>query len=669
MNARDTSNEAAGRRPERCDRILPLGEPASYRLAAGERVELLQLAGNAPVIELVALAAVDVRTFDCTTWSTIGRLERETIRLRLDPQQRIAVEAVAGPAAINVSPAPARRLLVDRVYGGSRRGRTRIPSRPVPGEVLQLLIDVIDVEEGESLPSDPPRVSFVYADPAITPARIELQSRTGDAGLFAAAGVAAGDRRVVDIMIPEDAQPGFGRLIIDNGGDLYLDGVEFEIADPAVVKLRNRLLRRSAALAARYMPVQPAVIGPWSPLPDGAELCEALTGKRIASGFDADTFLFFAFDPQSRFEQKRTLWILANWRTKSVQLFDRTVWPNVMIPGDGADDGDDGITCRGSRAGPDFGSPDVQRNQFFGGVLFQDGAPVAPPRPRVPRRAPASPLAGLSFLGGTAANCPRVTKVAILVQLDDNTTPQNRNGQQIPNFDDVMKRERALVQALGFDQVFELKPDDFITRYSSTGIPQFQRPTLSNAGSLQPLLDRVDNAVRNNPDCCTEIVIFINSHQSREAYLRYRNRDVPRRNDPKNRKVDVEESISQAILCRLIAEQVQRSTAAAGLRCQPPTEIIFHTCFSGRFANSDFDKANDAGIGITASSGGRETTKGKRNGGAATTDEYFFLDALEECVRANPDRPLTDIFDCIRDATRRRSDGTQTPVRKPPTRP
>lgn len=92
-----------------------------------------------------------MRTFDCNAWSAVGRLERETIRLRLDPQQRIGVEAVAGPAAINVSPAPAPRLLVDRVDAGSRRGRTRTPSRPVPGAVLQLLTDVIDVEEGESL--------------------------------------------------------------------------------------------------------------------------------------------------------------------------------------------------------------------------------------------------------------------------------------------------------------------------------------------------------------------------------------------------------------------------------------------------------------------------------------------------------------------------------------
>ena len=660
------STTGSGRGAGTCDRILTLGEPASYALAPGERIELVQLAGNAPALDLVAVGAVDVWTHDCSEWKSLGRLQRETIRVRLDPQQRIAVQAVDGAAAINVAPAPSARLLIDRIHAGSRRGRTLAPALPVPGAVLQLLIDVIDVAEGAVLPAEPPQVSFVYADPAVTPSRIELPASSGDASIFSAAGVDAGDRRIIDVVIPKHARPGFGRLIVDNGGDLYLDGVDFEIADPAVVRLRNLLLRRAAGLAARFMPVDTAVIGAYSPLPAGVELCEGLTGQRIASGFDADSFLFFAFDSQSRFEQRRTLWILANKRTKSVQVFDRPVWPNVMIPAD--DDADDGITCRGSRIGPDFGSPDVQRNQFFGGVLFQDGAPVAPPQPRVPQRAPASPLAGLSFIGGTAANCPRVTKVAVLVQFDDNTTPQNRNGRQIPNFDDVMKRERALVQALGFDQVFELKPDDFITSYSTSGIPRFQRPTRSNAGSIQPLLDRIDMIVRGNPDCCTEIVIFINSHQSREGYLRYRNLDVPRRNDP-TKKSDVKDSISQAILSRLIAEQIQRSTIAAGLRCQPPAELIFHTCFSGRFASSDFDKANDAGLGITASSGASQTTKGKRNGGAATTDEYFFLEALEECAKANPDRPLADIFDCIRDATNRRSGGTQRPVRKPPAGP
>jgi hypothetical protein len=108
---------------------------------------------------------------------------------------------------------------------------------------------------------------------------------------------------------------------------------------------------------------------------------------------------------------------------------------------------------------------------------------------------------------------------------------------------------------------------------------------------------------------------------------------------------------------------------AAGLPCQPPAELIFHTCFSGRFANSDFDKANDAGLGITASSRGDQTTKGDRNGGAAGNDSYFFLDALEECVRRNPGRPIKDIFECIEEGTSRRSGGTQAPVRKPPTMP
>jgi len=136
----------------------------------------------------------------------------------------------------------------------------------------------------------------------------------------------------------------------------------------------------------------------------------------------------------------------------------------------------------------------------------------------------------------------------------------------------------------------------------------------------------------------------------------------------KNRTSDVADSISQAILCRLIAEQIQRSTRAAGLRCQPPAEVIFHTCFSGRFANIDFDRANDAGLGITASSGARETTKGRRNGGG--NDRRLFLPRSTRRVReGEPDRPLTEIFDCIRDATGRRSGGTQTPVRKPSTRP
>ena len=646
--------------------IVPLGEPSTLELLPGGGIELLQLDGNASVYEVSALGAVELRTGGCDGWSAGLRLERESIRLRLDAQDRIAIEALDDVVAINAAPATPRQLFVDRIFDGHRNGCTLAPRAPVPGAVLQLLLVTTDMLEGDALPADPPAVSFTYRGLDGPGERIDLAATFCDARLFEEAGVEPGDRRVIDVCIPEEARPGSGRLVVDWGGDLYLDGLDFEIADPTFVKVREKLARHAASEAKRVLGLEPAVIGGYAPLPVDTEVCEALTGLNIYTVPDDDTFLFYGFDPVSLFEQPRTVWMLASPGTERFETFVRPSWPEVIVlDGDGRDDG---ITCRGSRIGLDFGSPDNQRNQFFGGPGAVDDRPVAPPEPRAPQREPLPGLAGRPFVGGTAANCARVTKIAVLVQLDDNNARVNRRGVEIPDFDDVMRRERALVKALGFDQTHELRPDDFITDYSATGRPRFRRPTSSNARSLQPLLDRIDRIVRGIKDCCTELAIFVNAHQSREGYLRYRNKDVPRRDDPA-KTVDVKESISAAYLSRLVADQIQTSTAAAGLPCQPPAELIFHSCFSGRFANGQFDKANRAGLGITASSGGGQTTKGRRNGGAATSDEYFFLDALEECARQSPDRTIADIFDCIRQRTDERSGGTQRPVRKPPRRP
>ena len=176
---------------------------------------------------------------------------------------------------------------------------------------------------------------------------------------------------------------------------------------------------------------------------------------------DENRWLFFAFDHQARFEQPEAIWILANAETQELELITgENAWPAVyqLDP----DVPDDGLIARGSRVGLDFGSPDNQLNQLYGfGPLLQQ-RPVPDPRPRLQAGGKKSPLAGEPFLGGTKGKCPKIRKIVILIQFDDNTKEKSRGGRPIPNFDQVLERERRLAKNLGFDQIIELNPDDFL---------------------------------------------------------------------------------------------------------------------------------------------------------------------------------------------------------------
>jgi len=589
-------------------------------------------------------------------WLEVPPIRAEAVCLDLEPGDFVAARSRDEDGVLDVGPVPAPRLRVDRLFDGVHGRRTRAPRSPVPGAELDILLVLTGAREDTEVPDELPQVRFTAAG-ASEGIPVPVLHPTD---LFDAVGVEAGARGAFRLCIPVDAPAATGRMQV-SWGPFFLDGIDFEITTPEVAATRADLAEAATDLARCELGKDAAVVGSHRPLQVGTRLREGLTGQLLSDVVDPDTHLFYAFEPGTLFEQERTLWITARAGAEPV-VFESPRWPEVVVPDPCVEE--DGVISEGDRVGIDYGSPNTRRNQLFavGGSLTLLEVLGGPSR--VPKRVP-SPLNGEPLLGPPRPGCRRVRKIAVLVQLDDNTAPRRRNGRLIPNFNDVMQRERDLIRVLGFDQLVELRPDDFILRFTSGGKPLFVRPTATQANSLQPLLTRLDGLVRRITDCCTEIVVFINAHQSKEGYLRYKNKDVPY-SGGSTRTSDVSGPLSQSYLARLIAQQIQTSTAAAGLACQPRVELVFHSCYSGNFGAGDFGRVNKAGVGVTASSGGKETTKGLPKGGAATTDEYFFLDALEECAKASPGQTLAELFPCIRASTRRRSGNKQTPERRPP---
>jgi hypothetical protein len=561
-------------------------------------------------------------------------------------------------------------LIVDWIRALADDGTVGEGGAVAPGGRIRARMDVVNQVEGAELFADGllPGAQLWSSGPD-GPVPVETLDVVDCEGIV---GETPSDIWLVDMEVPAEVPPGDYNLSFEL--DELVETVEIEIATRQDLTTREQALDLAEEALGERLEGGLDLLGGSRPLPGGSELCNGLTGELFSVVGGDESWLFFAFDPESGFAQPDATWLVVQAGAGEVQVIDdQGGWPEVRIK-----DVDptlltegEGATCQGSRWGPAFGSPKLRDGGFFGGGgVFYNELPAANP----PRRRPAVPVnpvhEGRTLLGTPEGPCPDgIKKIALLIQLDDNNQKRNEKGKEIPDFDDVMDRERRLMRELGFNEVHEIKPDD-LNAYDSKGKPKLRVPSsMENPYDSKPILDKVRAIVGGIDDCCTEVLIIVNAHQTRNGYLRFSNRGVPYRGKP-NKTKDVKKGINAGLLARHIAATVKE---AAKDECPPKVELIFHSCFSGRFAHDQMLKAANLGIGITASSSEDQTTRGSRKGGAATTDEYFFLEALKKCVDENPGKPLSEIWDCIVEETRKRSakaeEKKKGKFRKKPQRP
>lgn len=582
---------------------------------------------------------------------------------------------------------PKPQLRITRVFDRIEDGMTIAAPGFFAGSQALILVGSLDLAEGEAWPVTEP------ASQATLESRNGRQRHSFPLERLSQPGVEPA-RRLFQATLPKSLEPGFYDLTVSVHG-WRSARVAFEVSTPAQAKIRQRLasLANQALQEAGYPDL--ALVGPHRPLPSGSTVCSAFE-EGPSRFIDNDrAWLFYAFEPAEGFAQNASPWIMANEATEEVEVIEADAWPRLLIATDAPDSGPD-ITCRGSAFGPDFGYKDTRENQIFSAGGEDEGADLpeaddggegdsAPeqddpdtervPLPGwyqpIPPQGPPSPHRGRGLTGVIDQPCPNgVAKIALLIAFDDNTSETTEDGKPIPNFDHLMEAERRLARELGCDGIASLGPDDFLTPddYGTTGLPNGNTSTSRLLARIKFLITELVRGIED--PCCTELLIFFNAHQS-NSRVKYRNRDVPFRKDgqpvldddgnPKTKDL-VRGSLEVSQLAENIAEAIRE--ASPDNRC-PASQFILHSCYSGRIAGIRLTRALRNGLGVIATSGSRETTKGEREGDIT---EYHFLEALRTCIQRHPDKTLQDaeLWNCIADETSRRSGGTQAPERHEP---
>ena len=629
-----------------------------FRLAERRRPRLRVIAQETPV----ALWAWSGR------WRYLGRFSGSSTVLDADGATYIAAIALGGDTQISLELLPDPRLVLRRVFDRIEDGATVAGRGATPGASMSALAQAVTLMEDDELPGDSAEARVFLSDPADAAEAIELDAQIQwDNEL-------PGDTVAVRFQVPENIEPSLYRLHVQWAG-MTSQPVEFEVTDVAMAETRDEMAGLARQRMAEFDQQDLALIGGYRPLPSGAALCSGLdnTVETIVKG--DRTWLFYAFDPDEGFFQSRSAWLLVDEKARVVQKIDVNVWPKVSValPGDPAV-GADGTTCGGSAFGPDFGNFDNHRDQYFNADKITDRShavprtrarvPVSPPFKRIQRRTGSPPpRAGKSYTGLVKGPCKKVTKIALLIQFDDNTAEIRENGRAIPNFDDLLRDERSLIDDLGFDGVKKLGPDDFLrdSDFGSSGLPTRHIPTKKLVARLKESIEAVVKGF--NKPCCTELVVIFNSHQKYND-VKYRNRDIPIKGKPgKVARRMTKGSIPVDTLALAVSEAI-RAANPKDKRC-PAAELIIHSCYSGYLSGTKLTKARKNGLGIITSSSSTQTTKGRRDG---DDTKYFLIEALRFCATEHPGKTLadTEMWACVVAETARLSGGKQTPRKHAP---
>lgn len=624
--------------------LYPLSAVTTRHIKAGKFCYFVELNAT-KTYRIAAEGPVVVWQQSPRGWHKLETLHGEAFSLQIAKQGLIAIGGASEDADIFITSAAGPMLKVESFLGP---GLGRV--EPFPGNQLFVVVDIWGALSQQPLPIGKPGASISHIDNLTEEDVVKLPTSLCDPDIYQKLEIEGDLRHVFRIELPETLPPGTYILELEWGEELVSDPVQIEITKPNSIELRDRFGEQFIEQAKELIGPSASVIACFNPLPANSLLYEGLSHKQIADIPEGNWLLFFGFDTRSLFEQDKALWWLVNEETEEIIYHESTAWPDVYVADSDIDD--DNSEVYAAAIAPHFGLLQNRQNNYFNvGPLFQQAPePVKPPR----KRAVEKPEGFLREKG----DCPKIRKIAILVQFDDNTSPTNKKGKLIPNFDKVLEAEKKIVEGLGCKPIVELKPDDFIT-HSSSGVPKFETPRKANKDykSLNPLFEAISAQFKEQKDCCFELLIFINGHQDRDNYLIYSNKGVPY--EKKDKKKDVKSVISLPILMLMLARHISELSKAMKPECIPAAELIVHSCFSGRFADLKIDKAVKLGMSITASSSGDETTKGEPG-------RYYFLEALAHCIEKNPGKTLTDIFDCVAKETDRRAGGKQKPKRKPP---
>ena len=149
------------------------------------------------------------------------------------------------------------------------------------------------------------------------------------------------------------------------------------------------------------------VTAPYRSLPSGALLENGLTGEPVHTIQHDGTWLFFAFDPTSGFEQDTALWILVDPEGAIETIEGQGAWPDVLVDGQ-ATFADVGASLMLQSA-----------SSWVGPWARKD------PPSQVTNTYPDVPLItrigdGKAFSGRVDGTCPNgIRKIGLILQLDD----------------------------------------------------------------------------------------------------------------------------------------------------------------------------------------------------------------------------------------------------------
>ncbi len=599
------------------------------------------------------------------TWTYAGYIDEPTT-LTVQSPAWLAVYPVED-ADVQTAYVGRAQLRVERMFGGAVDGLTSAPAGAVPGRRLYALVTGEGLAQSES-------VAVTLSYPAESAVELVLPQPVEARFVALEQLEIAGDQRVIELVVPDNARVGYATVEVSVAG-LVAASVPVDISTAATVAERQELATFAEAYIAELSPEQPlSIVAGYNPLPEGSMVSDGMTGEVIHRVTGEREYLFFGFDPESLFEQPEARWLLADAATGELRVLEgQGGWPVVELETERDSDSEE----QQNEILVDFGGHGVLYNQFFnasaGGVLLSTTS-LYPPR---------SIQYGTQVnkgkqITGNAAGCATYRKVGIIVRLDDNTKPTMRTEKgkrkAIPSFDEVVKQEFQLLQGLGFDDIYYVKPADLVsiaangTQSLKLGALAFGSNKYGTKG-LKPIFDRISQAIDSIKNCCGEIAIFVNAHQTKSGFLvfshHYTNKKLKR---VRVRKPINAGAFAQAV-AKLFADKKQTCI---------PTALMFHSCYSGKFDGSEYSSTDSGAINVhkklvvISSSAHNQKSRGTR--ALDRVETFFFLEALDECLLIRDAskkiigvKTLKDAWKCIQDKTKEKATKAgfpQSPKRK-----
>ena len=469
-----------------------------------------------------------------------------------------------------------------------------------------------------------------------------------------------GNRQVAKFTLPDNLSLGFYDLYLDMGPHSP-QPVQIQITDSVSRNRRSELVQVARSILDNKYPYPYAMVGPYSPLPVGAQLKDPNTGEVVITISQDNMWLFFAYDPDAFFGQSDARWILINGNSEEVQIIEnRKFWPEVIF-------------ANGQSYPFDYGNHDhLYYGLFNVGTYFQDqstgNGTTTDDKDETDSTTETTDSMGPAIIGlpSTLQDCPpeKIKKYAFLVTLDDTDR----------RFEELKDQERALLKKLGIPSrnLHEVNPADFVTDENT-----FEIDEKTWNKSFKKFREKLEAILKTIDDCCAEVLIIVNSHGDSDGKLIFKKskKGVDWKKVKKGKEtIEVKPSdksiknsgktgrgkkgkFASGLLAKMIAETFKKMDKSC-----IPIAFINHSCYSGKISSSDRNwKAYEAGIKahenirVYSSSSGTEETYGRIEDGEYS---FPFLEAINHCLTKSKDTgkmTLEDQWNCIVKETKKRA--------------